>query len=51
MSMTGLFHQALSPTNYSAQQHLIKVGETSIARRERRTQELQKNRLLKNLYH
>ncbi|CAF3322434.1 unnamed protein product [Rotaria socialis] len=42
-----------NPTNLktdSQQQHSIKIGETPIARRERATHELQKNRLMKNLY-
>jgi hypothetical protein len=49
--MNSVLRNSLSPTNYSHQQHLLKVGETPIARRERRTQELQKNRLMRNLYH
>jgi hypothetical protein len=44
-------YQPLSPTNYFDHQCLIKIGETPIARRERRTHELQKNRLMKNFFH
>jgi hypothetical protein len=46
----SLYHP-LSPTNYFDHQCLIKIGETPIARRERRTHALQKNRLMKNLFH
>ncbi|CAF0829487.1 unnamed protein product [Rotaria sp. Silwood1] len=48
---SGLLHSSLSQTNAGSQQQLLKIGETPIARRERRTQELQRTRLTRNLYH
>jgi hypothetical protein len=50
-SASGLLHSSLSQTNAGAQQQLLKFGETPVARRERRTQELQRTRLTRNLYH
>ncbi|CAF2736724.1 unnamed protein product [Rotaria sp. Silwood2] len=47
----GILHSSLSQTNAGSQQQLLKFGETPIARRERRTQELQRTRLTRNLYH
>ncbi len=41
----------MSPTDYSQYKRITKSGETPIARRERRTQELQRNRLMKHLFH
>ncbi|CAF2110265.1 unnamed protein product [Rotaria magnacalcarata] len=48
---SALLNSSLSPTNAGSQQQLLKLGETPIARRERRTQELQRTRLTRNLYH
>ncbi|CAF0822869.1 unnamed protein product [Rotaria sordida] len=48
---SGLLQSSLSQTNAGSQQQLLKFGETPIARRERRTQELQRTRLTRNLYH
>ncbi len=47
----NLLHLTMTSIDYPQYQRLFKFGETPIARRERRTQELQKNRLMKNLYH
>lgn len=47
----GLLNSPLSQTNTGSQQQLLKIGETPIARRERRTQELQRTKLTRNLYH
>ena len=44
----NLFQNTLSSKGVSQHQQ---VGTTSIARRERRSHELQKSRLMKNLYH
>ncbi|CAF1171788.1 unnamed protein product [Rotaria sp. Silwood1] len=49
--VNGFLHNSSSPKNESQNQNYIKFGETSIARRERATHELQKNRLMKSLYH
>ncbi|CAF1177576.1 unnamed protein product [Rotaria sordida] len=49
--LNNLFHNSSSPKHDSQNQNLTKFSETSIARRERATHELQKNRLMKNLYH
>lgn len=44
-----MLNVSIGSTNPRPQQS--KVGETPIARRERRTQELQRTRLTRNLYH
>lgn len=49
--VNGLFVHSMTPTDPYPYQRMLKIGETSIARRERRTQELQKNRLMKTLFH
>lgn len=49
--VNALRYHSMSPTDYPQYQRITKFGETPIARRERRTQELQKNRLMKNFYH
>ena len=48
-----MMHSSMSQTNSGLQQtkSQLKFGETPIARRERRTQELQRTRLTRNLYH
>lgn len=50
-SATGLINSSMSQTNAGSQQQLLKLGETPVARRERRTQEIQRTRLTRNLYH
>lgn len=47
----GLWYNPLNLKNDNQNQVPAKIGETSIARRERATQELQKSRLMKNLYY
>ena len=48
-----LYSSLSQPTAAAAapQQQSTKFGETPVARRERRTQELQRTRLTRNLYH
>ncbi|CAF3219436.1 unnamed protein product [Rotaria sp. Silwood2] len=49
--VNGQLHNSSSPKNDSQNQNITQFGKTSIARRERATHELQKNRLMKSLYH
>lgn len=49
--VNGRLNHTISPTELYHNQRMFKMGETPVARRERRTQELQKNRLSKALYH
>lgn len=49
--INGLVFHSVTPIDSHPYQRTLKFGETPIARRERRTQELQKNRLMKTLFH
>jgi hypothetical protein len=48
---SDVLYSSLSQPTAAPQQQSTKFGETPVARRERRTQELQRTRLTRNLYH